>query len=307
MALWLPPQSVLALRERVPELLVPNRPPIGRVEINWSNSLWNGLALCWVATQPVNLVDNQRPTINGTELVGSDNGATARFTKTDTGSIYWNQEYLKTSNGLGTGDFSIVARANPVAESVLSAIAGQKWDPGGSPFNQVVLGANMAENFTNNQGRLGFVMYTVGTGAVGIQLVDVIDGNWHTFFGVRQDTNFHIGINYRAFTTKTSQDVADISDGKRYTLIGNGGKNSSSDAYGRNQAFVLMFNRALTESEAHRIHYILTSDLRQLLKPANDDPYLISAGAATAPGVPTSLINQNITASGFRSVWTAPA
>jgi hypothetical protein len=43
----------------------------------------------------------------------------------------------------------------------------------------------------------------------------------------------------------------------------------------------------------------------QIYKPANDDPYLIST--ATAPGVPTSLLNQNLAATSFRSAWTAPA
>jgi hypothetical protein len=48
------------------------------------------------------------------------------------------------------------------------------------------------------------------------------------------------------------------------------------------------------------------TDPYQVFFDDSDDPYLISTGA-TAPGVPTSLLNQNLAATSFRSAWTAPA
>ena len=67
-------------------------------------------------------------------------------------------------------------------------------------------------------------------------------------------------------------------------------------------SFLGLWDRSLLASEVTAWH----GNPWQLFAPRRC-LYIPTAGAATAPGVPTSLLNQNLAATSFRSAWTAPA
>jgi hypothetical protein len=63
----------------------------------------------------------------------------------------------------------------------------------------------------------------------------------------------------------------------------------------------MLWSRALLDGEVAE----LNRNPYQIFVPRNVRFYSIPT--ATAPGVPTSLLNQNLAATSFRSAWTAPA
>ena len=288
-SLILPGRSKLATALREPRLLVPGQIPVGRVRINWSDPIWRGLSLCWVAGQRVNLVDGRPPDLDGTSVRPGPMGPTQYFDETAGGSIYWEREYLTTSDGAGTGDLTMVAYANPAAEADFSIICGQKWDSGGSPYNQVMLAANSNDTFAARSGAFAFLSYSGYTSASYSD--SKVDGDWHVFAGQRASTTHSIIVD-GAVAWQWSTEARDVSDGKRYTLIGNGGKGTAVDAYNGQQAVVLMWNRALTLDEHARVNTILRSQLNVLLETVNQSPLIFDlggggggSGAEVVPGV----------------------
>ena len=163
-------------------------------------------------------------------------------------------------------------------------MAGQKWDAGGSPYNQVVLFANANENANPSSGDL--TLFTYVAGFTSVKQAAKIDGNWHVFFGGRGSGSVFVQRDLEAESTASG--TRDISDGNRKTLIGHGGKTGGNDAYDGMQSVVMMFDRYLDTSEREQLYYALTSDLAQVLEPANQTPFLVSVpaggGAVTGTG-----------------------
>jgi hypothetical protein len=82
------------------------------------------------------------------------------------------------------------------------------------------------------------------------------------------------------------------------------GHNANTGAPGDKVFFVGgLWGRVLSPAERSA----LADNPYQLFVPKQSRFYLIPTAAATAPGVPTSLLNQNLAATSFRSAWTAPA
>jgi hypothetical protein len=278
---------------REPRLLVPGQIPRVRVQINWRDPIWLGLSLCWVAGQRVNLVDGRPPDMDGTMLQPAPMGLSAYFPETAAGSIVWQREYVTTSDGSGNGDFTFVAFANPAAETDYSCICGQKWDSAGGPYAQAVLSANSSALYSPVSGYLAFITYS--NGRSGVETSAVVDGDWHVFAGIRSGAAMTLDVDGVQKSTGTPT-VRDISDGKRYTLIGNGGKGSDTDAYNGNQAIVLMWNRALSVDERVRINQILRYRLDLLVEPINRSPLIFDLGGGGG-GATLSINNSSHTQS----------
>lgn len=253
------------------------------VRLRRDDPLWRGLSFAWIAGHPVNLVDGKRPTVDGTKKQARDGGWVSHFDAVADGAIRWNKEYLTTSNGDGTGDFTIVAFANPSAENRLGVIAGQKWDPAGGVFNQTFLAANSNGSFGVNSGSIAFLSYE--SGATGLSAGGYVDGAWHVFTAVRQSTAHYLDVD-GTNVANTIGTVRDISTGSRYTLVGDGGKNSSEDAYNGEQAVVLMWNRALSTSERAEINRVIRYELYRLVEPLTQSIWVPTAagGFAQLPG-----------------------
>ena len=114
---------------------------------------------------------------------------------------------IVTSDGAGTGDFTFIMLANPIAENVIAA-----------GFNQSVAGTNEAGfslNFNYNQsgaataGWLLFSLRDTANGNQGVGLAGLVDGGYHLYGARRKGTAVSVwrdGVNHKT-ATGTARDI----------------------------------------------------------------------------------------------------
>jgi Concanavalin A-like lectin/glucanases superfamily len=180
---------------------------------------------------------------------------------------------IVTSNGVGTGDFTVIAYANPAATGTdTEHILVQKNDAGGSPFAQMLLGSQATS--TNGYANGSFAFYTFNGSAVGIAASGVCDGNYHVWMGVRQGAS-HTLYKDGVAIASGSFTALNILQGSpaRYLALGSRG-NGSTQSYPRQIAMAAGFNRALSAME---ILSISRSPWQLFLAPTGDFTFPSSA------------------------------
>lgn len=168
--------------------------PVGFLKLDGRNTLNNGLAFCFafrgqgdwfdLFTGARNLTPNTSKSI-----IPGPTGNSPNFdgtTNTTFDEIATGYQPLVTSDGVGTGDVSICVISNPISE------ANRRFQVGTYTFdginNGVYLVANaLASEGGSDAGRMVFV--TSQSGVLTASLAGGVDGNWHIWHGVRQDTN----------------------------------------------------------------------------------------------------------------------
>lgn len=165
-------------------------------------------------------------------------GASNLLTQTDFAPV-------TTSDGAGTGDFTVLILANPPAESRASAGVSQK-SSAGTPRLDVVFNSNTG--LTASSGTLSLI--SGGGGGTYPSLANAVDGLYHLFAGQRAGAELSLWVDgaKRASTTTSVNDVwSDITG----FSIGNLGESASGARISTttNIVFAAGWNRALSDAE----------------------------------------------------------
>lgn len=179
-------------------------------------------------------------------------GPNERIGSNFTGQINteWPQQFITTSNGSGTGDFTISVRSQDFSAGTLEHIFAQKNDAGGSPFTQVAFFANGSAGGGDQSGSFTFFTYpNSGSGADSIEVTSILDGQFHTWTGRRQGvvlTLFRDKVQVGQTTASAALNI--LQSPSRYTAVGSAGNSSTASHKGR-VAFARAWNRALSDDE----------------------------------------------------------
>lgn len=212
-----------------------------------TNQIYSGLAFAWFGSNPkYEVVTGSRVTTDNTTKVATAKGI-GTLSAIGQVNTEWAKQFITTSNGAGTGDFTLVALANPSSGSTPQHIFAQKNDAGGSPFAQCALIANAGNNGLGSSGNFSFLTYNTVSSGVASAGGTAVDGNWHLWAAVRRGTSHEL---YRdgILIASSSLTVRSISQASRYTAIGSRG-NGTTEGYSRNVSMAAGFNRALLPSE----------------------------------------------------------
>jgi len=125
--------------------------------------------------------------------------------------------------------------------------------------------------------------------------VSLSSGTFHSFVGVLEAGAQRIFVDGAIKNSLARSNVAT----PQPAAIG-GLPDSTAIPYQDGMALLVGWQRALSAAQIADLHL----NPWQIFKA---DPVRIYSLPSVAPGVPTSLLNQNLAATGFRSAWTAPA
>jgi hypothetical protein len=240
-----------------------------------AHSLWTGLAFIaplWPGAGKGALLGALGQPLAGSNLIA---GSTLQWRGTPYGlgvgisgasNLLYQDNFapITTSNGAGTGDFTIVQLANPPAEAAVTIGVGQSVS-GGNPRVDFFLNSNGAAAASGS-----FEFWVSG---VGLSVAGAIDGKFHLFAARRAvDRQVWIDGVKRATGTGVGQDIWDGASG--FAL----GSRAESTANRINTATTIVltaaWNRALSDAE-----------LRMLAR----DPFCMFRPAAEWRGVWTAL------------------
>lgn len=252
------------------------KPPVGS-QINWGHPLSKGLAGCWLMNEGAgkkvtNLVSGKPFATNNTTWEQKQ----GKSVKCVGGQINLESpsETILTSDGLGTGDFTMAVLANPsTGTGAVEHLFSQKNDAGGSPYGQAVLLANSKINASYIDGGIAFFTYSADQTSIQWGSVlggdSLIDGKFHWFFGVRKSGILSFYWDGKRITPAIESNQGTVRDicqnpNSRYTALGSRG-NGTTEGYPRNIAGAYSWNRALTATE---ISSLYTSPYQFITRPS---------------------------------------
>lgn len=216
--------------------LAPSRSPVNR-----------DLAFLWNAGADTELTSRYLPSLKNAKRKASSLGPVLDCT---TGQVNceWPRPYFNTSNGSGTGDFTMLVVANPASVAAVSHLLAQKNDAAGSPFAQAAILANADASGNAQAGTLSFFTYSSAPGASGVASASVVNGAWRVFAGVRRGGAHELWADGSLLATSTLTVLNIIQSAQRYTAIGSRG-NGTTDAFGDDVQTAAAWNRALSGHE----------------------------------------------------------
>ena len=219
--------------------------------------LWKGVAFVAPLNQTVMggktmLLDARGGLLNGADMTA---GSTAVFRGTPYGlgvgisgasNLLYQDNFLPvaTSNGVGTGDFTVVCLANPPAEAVIS-IAVSQFASGSQPRFNVFFNINPAGTATPGS----FMFQTRDAAIVTPVVAGAIDGNYHLFGGARDGSNVRAWVDgqLRASVSGAIQNVAGAGAG--FAIGSHAESTGNRINTATNIVFVAAWNRALSAAE----------------------------------------------------------
>lgn len=275
-------------------------PPQQAGQINWAHPLAKGLSFVWFAgTSDREWTRGVAPsTRNATRSVGAK--GPAAHCSTGQVNIEWPTQFTATSDGAGTGDFTMLSVGNPVASaSSVNHMLAQKNDAAGTPFAQAALLANSRLAVVSS-GDFELFTYNNGNNST-ITATGVVDGNWHAFAGVRSGTTHSIFVDGRLNNSSTLT-AQNISQAGRYTAVGSRG-NGTTESFVNDISCALMWNRALTNAEIQSI----SANPYQILMPAQAIAVNTLAGSASLAALLNGVSSLTTALSLSKPLAAAPA
>ncbi len=265
-----------------PALIAPN-----------ARDLWRGVAFVaplWGGTGKGALLNSRGQPLAGANLVA---GSTLQWRGTPFGAgvgisgasnllTQSNFAPIVTSNGVGTGDFTLVCLTDPKAEARASTLLGQRQ--AASPYNWGLLFLNSDISGNQVSGQLSFSTQDSTGANVSVNVPGVIDGTMHMFGGVRRSGQMRAYVDggLRATATGAAQNIYTASHG---FAIGNLPPDASVHriATDTEVVFAAGWNRALSDAEMR----LLARDAFCMFRPAPEwrgvwTP-LVGGGAVLSP------------------------
>ena len=160
-------------------------------------------------------------------------------------SVIGSTSLIKTSDGVGAGDYSIWCLAQPTASATSSILLSQYTN---GTAGQLRLQANLSGALAETAGAMALLDYDGTFSSVGVSS-GAIDGNTHLFLGIRRGTTYELWID-GALVASATQTVRNIiqTGGVHQITIG------SDPSLSRPSAFPVYMvgahNRALSNGEA---------------------------------------------------------
>lgn len=252
------------------------RQPQYPVGIDQSNPITRNIAFAWNAAVPTVVNRERLATANNTTNAVSPNGKAVDCAVSQVNLEFANYQPIVTSDGSGTGDFTVMVFANPAAAGggAIEHVLAQKNDAEGVPYAQFFLGAHAGALAAYVSGSFNFFTYNADqTEAVA---AGVCDGNYHLWTGVRQATNHTLYKDGLSVATAAGT-VRNISQANRYLAVGSRG-NGTTDSYRDQAVYAFGWNRALTQAEIK----IILDNPWQIFKPATRRIWMQDAAASGA-------------------------
>ena len=212
------------------------------------SAAWRSAAFAFSPVSAVDLVTGRLPTTNNALRLPVAGGIAAHYQFGQTGTEWSGYAPIVTSDGAGTGDFSMLVIADPPPASVELAaqhMFSQKNDSGGSPFSQVVLSSNANDRNQWESGSVAFFTFSGDTSAVAA--AGAADGGMHVYVGVRRGTTHELWRD-GVLLASASLTVRSVLMSNRYLAIGSRG-NGSTESYTSSVLFAGALNRALGPDE----------------------------------------------------------
>lgn len=154
---------------------------------------------------------------------------------------------LTTSDGAGTGTFTLLAFARPIASTSQRSLISQRAPA--SPFRQVHILANTGTNLGASSGSIAFITYDSTHGPQAVS-AGKVDGNWHVYVGVRPAlTTVHDLYVDGAFVVTASDSVTDNVIGTNSANGVGSGPVGFFDTGTTDIVLTAMWNRELLASE----------------------------------------------------------
>lgn len=214
------------------------------------NPVMKGLAFAWnAATWPIEALSGVQASTTNVSVSSSIAG---RVTSNSQGqvNVEWAEQFITTSDGAGTGDFTLMVVANPAAagdgtntEHVLS----QKNDAAGAPYAQAIFQAHANALGAYASGNFSFFTYA-GTGVAAVA-AGACDGAYHVWVGTRIGTTstlYKDGVSIASSVDAVQQIIQ--AGSQRYMAVGSRG-NGTTQSYRNNAAAAFGWNRGLSQSE----------------------------------------------------------
>jgi hypothetical protein len=244
-------------------LILPSRftsQPQYPAPIEKGNDLARALAFLWNAANPsFESVTGAPVTTNNATTAISNRG---KVLKSSAGQVNteWARQFITTSDGVGTGDFTFATLANPSAagSGAVEHLFAQKNDAGGAPYCQTGL---LAHYFGGGYGSGGIVFLTYGSAPVECVTTGVMDGGYHMWVCRRVGTSYRLFKDGVSIASTTATAINILQSPTRYTAIGSRG-NGTTESYRDSTVMAASWNRALTDNEVVQ----LTSNYWSLFK-----------------------------------------
>ena len=158
-----------------------------------ATDLWRGLAVIsphWPGIRkrlllgPTGQPINRAPTPSGTAWNGSPFGVALGNTNSADlrRLLYTGYAPITTSDGAGSGDFTMLSLCNPTPAATVAVALHQRLSGGAA--NQASLYPNTDNAGAAEAGAFAFNTWSTARSAVAAS--GVVDGNWHTWIGVRK-------------------------------------------------------------------------------------------------------------------------
>jgi hypothetical protein len=239
----MPSPLVFPGRFQSTRLIVP-----GEVEIDWSHPLARGLCFYWVAAGASNLADARPYTASGNATVVATPYGPGALYSSASGRYSWTAyQPITTSDGAGTGDFTMASIVNVAAGAGAQYFLSQRRNT--TPLVQANLVAGRTRTNTNSNGTISIQIRTTGSFTDGASTASgITDGAYHLWSGVRSGTAFAIYQDGVDVTNNSGTSAATILDSTQKLSVGNLGDN---DATGItcNQVLAACWNRSLSAQE----------------------------------------------------------
>jgi hypothetical protein len=259
-------------------LILPSRftqQPQYPAPIEKGNDLARAIAFLWNAANPsFESVTGAPVTTNNATTAISNRG---KVLKSSAGQVNteWARQFITTSDGVGTGDFTFATLANPSAtgSGAVEHLFAQKNDAGGAPYCQTGL---LAHYFGGGYGSGGMVFLTYGSAPVECVTTGVMDGGYHMWVCRRVGTSYRLFKDGVSIASTTATAINILQSPTRYTAIGSRG-NGTTESYRDSTVMAASWNRALTDNEVVQ----LTSNYWSLFKAPPRFYFAPSGGGAS--------------------------
>lgn len=193
-------------------------------------------------------VHRRAATPNGTFVAGAKGGVGLKATSNSALGANFGASVMSSSNGSGTGDFSYLVIANPVASTTREFFVVC-----GDGTNEAYLGANFSTD-TGDYYHISSGSVTLFTDAGGpnngITAAGAADGNVHSYLGTRIGTTYSIyvdGILANSASTSASQ----MWSGSSNDMVG--GWSGTGWGISNSVLLVVGWNRGVTADEARSL------------------------------------------------------
>lgn len=170
---------------------------------------------------------------------------------------------IVTSNGVGTGDFTFLLLANPIAEAVITSGGGQSVDGGVSAFMAIHFNANTGGSATS--GHTLFYTRDTANGTITVGAASTVDGGYHLFGGMRKSTAVSVWSDgwQRSIASGTARNIF-VSGTSDFALGSTAVTGASAIKDTTNIVFAAAWNRALSGAEMR----LLARDPFAMFRPA---------------------------------------